>query len=237
VDERRNIRKIYSTNKAKDMMDSLIDVEDDNGRKLSDEAIIDIMLMYLNAGHESSGHITMWATYFLQKHPEYLQKAKEEQEEIIKRRPPTQKGLTLKEIRSMDFLYKVIDETMRVITFSLVVFREAKSDVMINGYIIPKGWKVLTWFRSVHLDPEIYPNPKEFNPNRWNKEYKAGEFLPFGIGTRLCPGNDLAKMEIAVFLHHFILNYKLEQHNPKCPVRYLPHTRPMDNCLGRVKKC
>jgi cytochrome P450 len=76
VDERRNIRKIYSTNKAKDMMDSLIDVEDDNGRKLSDEAIIDIMLMYLNAGHESSGHITMWATYFLQKHPEYLQKAK-----------------------------------------------------------------------------------------------------------------------------------------------------------------
>jgi ent-kaurenoic acid hydroxylase len=127
VDERRNIRKIYSTNKAKDMMDSLIDVEDDNGRKLSDEAIIDIMLMYLNAGHESSGHITMWATYFLQKHPEYLQKAKEEQEEIIKRRPPTQKGLTLKEIRSMDFLYKVIDETMRVITFSLVVFRETPS--------------------------------------------------------------------------------------------------------------
>lgn len=237
VDERRKIRKRYSQKKAKDMMDSLIDVEDDNGRKLGDDDIIDIMLMYLNAGHESSGHITMWATYFLQKHPEYLQKAKEEQEEIIKRRPPTQEGLTLKEIRGMDFLYKVIDETMRVITFSLVVFREAKSDVMINGYTIPKGWKVLTWFRSVHLDPEIYPNPKEFNPNRWNKEHKAGEFLPFGAGTRLCPGNDLAKMEIAVFLHHFILNYQLEQFNPKCPVRYLPHTRPMDNCLGRVKKC
>ncbi|CAJ2657850.1 unnamed protein product [Trifolium pratense] len=176
VDDRRNIRKIYSKNKAKDMMDSLIDVEDDIGRKLSDEAIIDIMLMYLNAGHESSGHITMWATYFLQKHPEYLQKAKEEQEEIIKRRPSTQKGLTLKEIRSMDFLYKVIDETMRVITFSLVVFREAKSDVMINGYTIPKGWKVLTWFRSVHLDPEIYPNPKEFNPNRWNNTKQGNSF-------------------------------------------------------------
>ncbi|XP_004486504.1 ent-kaurenoic acid oxidase 2-like [Cicer arietinum] len=237
VDERRSIRKGYSPKKANDMMDSLIDVEDDNGRKLSDEYIIDIMLMYLNAGHESSGHITMWATYFLQKHPEYLQKAKEEQEEIIKKRPPTQKGLTLKEIRAMDFLYKVIDETMRVITFSLVVFREAKSDVSMNGYTIPKGWKVLVWFRSIHLDPEIYPNPKEFNPNRWNKEHKAGEFLPFGAGTRLCPGNDLAKMEIAVFLHHFILNYQLEQLNPKCPVRYLPHTRPMDNCLGRVKKC
>lgn len=237
VDERRKQRKQCIPKKAKDMMDALIDVEDENGRKLGDEYIIDIMLMYLNAGHESSGHITMWATYFLQKHPEYLQKAKEEQEEIIRKRPPTQKGLTLKEIRQMDFLYKVIDETMRVITFSLVVFREAKSDVNINGYTIPKGWKVLVWFRSVHLDPEIYPNPKEFNPYRWNKEHKAGEFLPFGAGTRLCPGNDLAKMEIAVFLHYFILNYRLEQLNPKCPVRYLPHTRPKDNCLGRIKKC
>ncbi|XP_061370472.1 ent-kaurenoic acid oxidase 2-like isoform X1 [Gastrolobium bilobum] len=237
VDERRNLRERYFPSKSKDMMDALIDVVDDNGRKLTDEYIIDIMLMYLNAGHESSGHITMWATFFLQQHPEYLHKAKAEQEEIIKKRPPTQKGLTLSEVRQMDFLYKVIDETMRVITFSLVVFREAKIDVNINGYTVPKGWKILVWFRSVHLDPEIYPNPKEFNPNRWNKEHKAGEFLPFGAGSRLCPGNDLAKMEIAVFLHHFLLNYKLEQLNPKCPVRYLPHTRPTDNCLGRVKKC
>ncbi|XP_057440212.1 ent-kaurenoic acid oxidase 1-like [Lotus japonicus] len=237
VDERREQRKTFVPKKAKDMMDALIDVEDDKGRKLSDEEIIDIMLMYLNAGHESSGHITMWATYFLQKHLEYLQKAKAEQEEIIKKRPPTQKGLTLKEIRQMEFLYKVIDETLRVITFSLVVFREAKSDVNINGYIIPKGWKVLVWFRSVHLDPEIYPDPMQFNPNRWNKEHKAGEFLPFGAGTRLCPGNDLAKMEIAVFLHHFIMNYQLEQVNPECRVRYLPHPRPMDNFLARIRKC
>ncbi|XP_019424727.1 PREDICTED: ent-kaurenoic acid oxidase 1-like [Lupinus angustifolius] len=237
VDERKKLRNGYIPKKSKDMMDALIDVEDENGRKLDDEEIIDIMLMYLNAGHESSGHITMWATYFLQKHPQYHQKAKEEQEEIIRKRPSTQKGLTLKEIRQMDFLYKVIDETMRVITFSLVVFREAKFDVNINGYTIPKGWKALVWFRSVHLNPKIYPNPKEFNPHRWDKEHKAGEFLPFGAGTRLCPGNDLAKMEIAVFLHHFLLNYQLEQINPNCPVRYLPHTRPIDNCLGRVKKC
>jgi len=38
----------------------------------------------------------------------------------------------------------------------------------VTGYLIPKGWKVMTWFRSVHLDPEIYPNPKDFNPERWN---------------------------------------------------------------------
>lgn len=36
------------------------------------------------------------------------------------------------------------------------------------GYTIPKGWKVLVWFRSLHFDPETYPDPKEFNPCRWD---------------------------------------------------------------------
>jgi hypothetical protein len=78
VDKRRNERKekLLPGQKAKDMMDSLIDVEDENGRKLDDDEIIDILLMYLNAGHESSGHITMWATYFLQGHPKIFRKAK-----------------------------------------------------------------------------------------------------------------------------------------------------------------
>ena len=36
------------------------------------------------------------------------------------------------------------------------------------GYTIPKGWKVLVWFRSVHFDSETYPDPREFNPSRWD---------------------------------------------------------------------
>lgn len=58
------------------MMDALLSVEDENGRKLDDEEIIDLLLMYLNAGHESSGHIMMWATIFLQQHPRFLKIAK-----------------------------------------------------------------------------------------------------------------------------------------------------------------
>ncbi|XP_010556999.1 PREDICTED: ent-kaurenoic acid oxidase 1 [Tarenaya hassleriana] len=238
VDERRNKRMQNITSKRKDMLDNLMDVEDENGRHLDDEEIIDVLLMYLNAGHESSGHTIMWATIFLQENPEYLQKAKEEQERILKKRPAGQKGLTLKETREMEYLSQVVDETLRVITFSLTVFREAKTDVNVNGYLIPKGWKVLTWFRNVHLDPEIYPNPKKFNPDRWDDGFtpKAGAFLPFGGGRHLCPGNDLAKLEVSIFLHHFLLNYRVERSNPKCPVMYLPHNRPKDNCLAIVRK-
>ncbi|PQP92637.1 ent-kaurenoic acid oxidase 1 [Prunus yedoensis var. nudiflora] len=203
VDERRAQRKSgnYMPRK-KDMMDALLDVVDDDGRKLTDLEIIDA-----------------------------------EQEEIVKRRPPTQKGMAFKEYREMEYLSQVIDETLRVITFSLTVFREAKKDVNINGYSVPKGWKVLVWFRSIHYDSEIYPNPMEFNPDRWdNYTPKPLTFLPFGAGSRLCPGNDLAKLEIAIFLHYFLLNYKMERSNPDCPLMYLPHTRPKDNCLARIKK-
>ncbi|XP_050385906.1 ent-kaurenoic acid oxidase 2-like [Argentina anserina] len=238
VNDRRAEKKAENfTKKRQDMMDSLLEVEDEEGNKLTDEDIIDILLMYLNAGHESSGHTIMWATTYLQQHPEYFQKAKAEQEAILKRRTPTQKGLNLKEYREMKYLSNVIDETLRVVSFAPMVFREAKKDVNVNGYIIPKGWKVLTWFRSVHLDSEIYENPMEFNPDRWiNYTPKPATFMPFGAGSRLCPGNDIAKMEIGIFLHHFLLNYKLERLNPECPLMYLPHPRPKDNCLARVRK-
>ncbi|KAK6803361.1 hypothetical protein RDI58_001145 [Solanum bulbocastanum] len=121
VDDRRPRREKRGSKDKKDMMNILLKVEDENGRKLNDEEIIDVLVMYLNAGHESSGHITMWATYFLQKHPEFFKKANAEQEAIVKNRPSEQHGLTLKEIRNMDYLSKAIDETLHLVTFSFVV--------------------------------------------------------------------------------------------------------------------
>lgn len=38
----------------------------------------------------------------------------------------------------------------------------------LSGYIIPKGWRILVWFREVHFDPEVYPEPKKFDPSRWD---------------------------------------------------------------------
>ncbi|XP_074263117.1 ent-kaurenoic acid oxidase 1-like [Silene latifolia] len=237
IDERRAVKSTRVAMKAKkDMLDALLEVEED-GKKLTDEEIIDLLVMYLNAGHESSGHTIMWATILLQEHPEFLKKAKAEQEWIMKNRPAGQTGLTLREVRQMTYLSQVVDETLRWVSFSVMVFREAKKDFNLNGYLIPKGWKVMTWFRHVHLNPEVWPEPLMFNPDRWDDLVpKAGTFLPFGAGTRLCPGNDLAKLEISIFLHYFLLGYKVQRKNPDCPIQYLPHPRPMDNCFARVTR-
>ncbi|XP_021828341.1 ent-kaurenoic acid oxidase 2-like [Prunus avium] len=237
VDGRRARKANNLSRERTDLMDLLMEVEDENGKTLDNEEIIDIILMYLNAGHESSAHATLWAILFLHERPEYYQKAKAEQMEILKRASSPEAGLDFKETKQMEYLSKVIDETLRVVNISLYSYREATSDANVAGYTIPKGWKVMMWYRGVHLNPEYYPDPKEFNPSRWNENKgKAGTFIPFGIGSRLCPGSDLTKLEIYVFLHYFLLHYELELVNPGCGVKYLPHTTPRDNCLAKIKK-
>lgn len=47
------------------------------------------------------------------------------------------------------------------------IMRKAMKDVNIKGYMIPKGWCVFTYFRSVHLDEQLYEEPYKFNPWRW----------------------------------------------------------------------
>ncbi|RHN78085.1 putative beta-amyrin 11-oxidase [Medicago truncatula] len=80
---------------------------------------------------------------------------------------------------------------------------------IIGCYIIPNGWKVLTWSRAIHHEPTYYSNPDEFNPSRWDDhKAKVGTFIPFGAGSMHCPASDLAKPEIFVFLHYFLLNYR-----------------------------
>ncbi|KAL2348255.1 hypothetical protein Fmac_002255 [Flemingia macrophylla] len=236
VDQKRRTNNTKTKTK-KDMMDLLMEVKDEDGRKMEDEDIIDLLLVFLLAGHESSAHGILWTIVYLMEHPRVLQRAKKEQEEIMETRPSTQKGVNLKEIKQMEYLSKVIDEMLRRTSISFANFRQAKVDVNINGYTIPKGWKVLVWSRGVHMDPETYSNPKEYDPSRWeNHTARAGSFLPFGLGSRFCPGSDLAKLEITIFLHHFLLNYRMERINPECPVTYLPVPRPSDNCTARIIK-
>lgn len=62
---------------------------------------------------------------------------------------------------------QVITETLRMGNIIIGVMRKAMKDVEIKGYLIPKGWCVFTYFRSVHLDENNYDWPYAFNPWRW----------------------------------------------------------------------
>ncbi|KAF3569799.1 hypothetical protein F2Q69_00062798 [Brassica cretica] len=79
------------------------------------------------------------------------------------------------------------------------------------GYTIPAGWIVAVAPSVVHYNSEIYENPLEFNPWRWEgKDLQSPgskTLMVFGGGARQCIGSDLARLHLAVFIHHFVTNY------------------------------
>ncbi|XP_030524577.2 ent-kaurenoic acid oxidase 2-like [Rhodamnia argentea] len=237
VDTRKSMKKNNAYIASKSMLDLLMEAEDENGQALSEDMIIDILHMYLVAGFDNVALATLWMVLYFSESPDTLQKAKEEQIQILKSREPTQKGLTYQEIKQMEYLAKVTDEMLRRVNFGFSLFREAKEDTTISGYLIPKGWNVLVFLRGVHMDPANYSEPEEFNPSRWdNYKKKGGAFIPFGAGSRFCPGSDLVKLEMSIFLHYFLLNYEVERTNPKCPINYFPSPKPSDNFMAKFKR-
>ncbi|XP_020234238.1 beta-amyrin 11-oxidase [Cajanus cajan] len=235
VGERRLMRKKGQLNDEKDFIDILLEDKRENGEELEDEQIADIVIGLLFVGHESTATGLMWSLMYLTLHPDVFRKAKQEQEEIVKARPPSQKHLSHSEVKQMVYLSQVINEVLRLTNISFAIFREATADVNVKGYIIQKGWKVLVWLRAIHMNPEYYPNPKEFNPSRWdNYNATAGTFLPFGGGSRLCPGKDISNLETTIFLHYFLLNYRLEIMNSKSHVPNFSFSYPKD--LAKVIK-
>ncbi|KAL8172372.1 hypothetical protein V2J09_024176 [Rumex salicifolius] len=112
---------------------------------------------------------------------------------------------------SLPFTQHVISETLRLANIVNAVWRKATRDVDIKGYLIPKGTTVMASFTSVHMDEQNYENPYDFDPWRWQKKGPPSNcshaFTPFGGGQRLCPGAELARLEISIFLHHLVTTY------------------------------
>ncbi|XP_059643311.1 cholesterol 22-monohydroxylase CYP90B51-like [Cornus florida] len=185
------------------------------------EQILDLVLSLLFAGHETSSVSIALAIYFLQDCPSAVQQLREEHIEIA--RAKKQSGdteLNWDDYKKMEFTQCVISETLRLGNVVRFLHRKAVKDVRYKGYDIPCGWKVLPVIAAVHLDSSLFDQPQHFNPWRWQINHgststrsnmtASTSFMPFGGGPRLCAGSELAKLEMAVFIHHLVLNYHWE---------------------------
>ncbi|CAN6976826.1 unnamed protein product [Brassica rapa subsp. trilocularis] len=190
---------------------------------LSTEQILDLILSLLFAGHETSSVAIALAIYFLQACPKAVQELREEHLEIARvKKELGESELNWDDYKKMDFTHSVINETLRLGNVVRFLHRKALKNVRYKGYDIPSGWKVLPVISAVHLDNSRYDEPNLFNPWRWQQQQNSGtsslsgcgsfstwgnNFMPFGGGPRLCAGSELAKLEMAVFIHHLVLNF------------------------------
>lgn len=186
---------------------------------LSKEQILDLLLSLLFAGHETSSMALALAIFFLEGCPKAVEELREEHLEIARRQKLRGEcKLSWEDYKEMVFTQCVINETLRLGNVVRFLHRKVIRDVHYNGYDIPSGWKILPVLAAVHLDSSLYEDPNSFNPWRWKGNASGvaqnSNFMPYGGGTRLCAGSELAKLEMAIFLHHLVLNFRWELAEP-----------------------
>lgn len=217
-----------------DILESLMNLTDERGNKLSSEEIIDMIVTFLLAGHDSSAHTAMWILIFLSQNPDKLQILMDELAQLLAEKGPSE-SLSATDYKRLTYLNWVIDETLRIVNISPFTFRKVMETTVCNGFTLPKDWNVALWLRAVHLDEDLYPDPYCFKPERWqDMQLKPGMYAPFGLGGRSCIGMDLAKLELAVLVHNLVLNYRWELVNPIARLTYLPRMKPADDCPIRI---
>ncbi|XP_039196475.1 cytochrome P450 2J2-like isoform X2 [Crotalus tigris] len=167
----------------------------------SEENLVQCIWDFFVAGTETTMATLMWALLLLTNHPDIQEKVKKEIEDVF----GFSGSISYQDRKKLPYTNAVIHEMQRVKYILLVgVPRQCTKDVKMRGYLIPKGSIIIPDLRSVLLDPEQWETPEEFNPNHFldkdGKFIEREEFLPFGIGQRACVGQQLARIEIFIFL-------------------------------------
>lgn len=185
---------------------------------LPDEVVFDFIINLIFAGNETTAKTMVFAIYFLTHCPKAMDQLLDEQDNI-RSASNGEEMLTWQDYKAMSFTQCVIDETLRLGGIAIWLMRETTENVEYKDYVIPKGCFVVPFLSAVHLDENLYERAVCFNPWRWldqeNQETKNWRnslfYTPFGGGARLCPGAELARLQIALFLHYFVTTYRWTQ--------------------------
>uniref|UniRef100_A0A2N9FNL9 Cytochrome P450 724B1 n=1 Tax=Fagus sylvatica TaxID=28930 RepID=A0A2N9FNL9_FAGSY len=208
-------RKKNSGNCTSDFLEILLTVD-----TLSEEEKVSFVLDSLLGGYETTSILMAMVVHFLSQSPPALQQLKEEHQTIRSMKQKDEK-LNWEDYKKMEFTQNVINEALRYGNIVKFVHRKALKDVKYKDYLIPSGWKVLPVFSAVHLDPTLHANAFQFHPWRWeSQDQMCKKFSAFGGGSRYCPGSELAKVEVAFFLHHLVLSFRWRSTEDDLPLAF-----------------
>ncbi|NXP44780.1 CP3AO protein, partial [Heliornis fulica] len=180
---------------------------EESQKALTDIEVLAQAFIFIFAGYEPTSNTLCYLAYELAMHPDVQQKLLEEIDTVLPNKAP----LTYEAIMQLEYLDMAVSETLRLFPLGGRLERTCKKDVEINGVTIPKGTIVVIPPATLHYDPEYWPNPEEFRPERFSKENKDTidpyTYLPFGAGPRNCIGMRFAlltlKVAITILLQHF----------------------------------
>ncbi|PSR85464.1 Beta-amyrin 28-oxidase [Actinidia chinensis var. chinensis] len=211
---------------TQDILSHMLLTSDENGKFMHDMDIADKILGLLLGGHDTASSACASIVKYLAELPEVYEGVYKEQLEIAKSKGPGEL-LNWDDIHKMKYSWNVAREAMRLAPPVQGAFREAINDFMYNGFSIPKGSKIYWSANSTHKNAEFFPEPMKFDPSRFEGSGPApNTFVPFGGGPRMCPGNEYARLEILVFMHHLVKRFKWEKMIPDEKIVVTPMPKP-----------
>ena len=198
-----------SESRRLDFLDILLTAVDEDGVGLSDLEIRNEVDTFMFEGHDTTTSGMCWTLYCLAQHPEHQQKVREEVGSVLAGR----QNLTYEDLKELKYTQYCIKEAMRLYPPVTRIFRQLDRDLEINGHLLPKGMHCHIAIRSIHHNPDVWPNPEVYNPTRFFPSNAKGRdpyaYLPFSAGSRNCIGQNFAlneeKTVVASIIHHFRL--------------------------------
>ncbi|ARV58991.1 hypothetical protein BZZ01_10390 [Nostocales cyanobacterium HT-58-2] len=196
-------RRKYPQPERTDILSLLMAAHDEEGQPMSDKELHDEVMTVLT-GYESVATATLCSLYCLQKHPEVLQKLRQELDSIS---DPSDTNA----IAKLPYLTAISQETMRLYPPVVVAMRVAKTPFEVMNYRFPVGSQIVADIYSVHQRQDLFPNPKQFKPERFlERQFSQYEYFPFGGGDRRCIGYAFAPFQMKLVLATIVSRYKLQ---------------------------
>uniref|UniRef100_A0A1B6K271 Cytochrome P450 n=1 Tax=Homalodisca liturata TaxID=320908 RepID=A0A1B6K271_9HEMI len=193
--------------KKKAFLDLLLEYNKE-GAGMTDAEIRDEVDTFMFEGYDTTSSTLSFCLYCLSQNQDVQDKVIEELNQIY---GGSDRESTYQDFQEMKYLEKVIKETLRLYPTVQFIARYTNQDLNLkSGYTVPKNTSVMLLIESMNHDPEFYPDPYKFDPERFDtKSSHPYLFVPFSAGPRNCIGQKYAMLEIKCVLSLVLRKFRL----------------------------
>jgi cytochrome P450 len=203
-----------------DILSLLMDAEDEDGSRLSDQELRDQVMTLMFAGHDTATSTVTFLFYELARNPHEIAPLVEEvsaSDDLV---------------GGMPRLDMALDETLRMYPPAWIGPRRSIEPFELCGVHVPGGVFVNYCSWASHHLAEVFPEPSRFRPERFAPEAKAalpkGAYVPFGGGSRTCIGMRFGQLEVKAIAAEVLRRFRLELADPELvpSIRQMPTLSP-----------
>lgn len=194
--------------------------------KLSFEELAAQVFIFLAAGFETSSSTLTFAAYELALNPEIQDKARAEIKEVLQNHNGV---MSYEAAMDMTYVDQIVRETLRKYPIGPTLHRKVTMEYKVpdTDLVLEKDTSLVIPVLGIHHDPEIYPEPEIFDPERFTKENISKRhpyaWLPFGEGQRNCIGMRFGMMQVRMGLATLLNSFRVlpSEKTPK-EIKFLP---------------